>query len=179
MAKQIDDTKIYELYFEKEMTIKQVAKELGISTGSVCNHIKKNGWTSRRPAYNKVGTHLTEEHKQKISQYHKGKVLSNETRAKMSKSKFVGGVGYKKLRKDGYVEIHFPEHPSASKNGVILEHHLVMECVLGRRLRKDEVVHHINHNRSDNRVENLVVMTNSEHAFLHQEERRKNKEKKS
>jgi HNH endonuclease len=39
----------------------------------------------------------------------------------------------------------------------MLEHRLVMQQALGRPLAKDETVHHINHDRLDNRVQNLQL----------------------
>jgi Mor family transcriptional regulator len=50
----------------------------------------------------------------------------------------------------------------------ILEHRLVMEQHLGRKLKPTEVVHHINHNGLDNRIGNLqLISSNSEHIKLH------------
>jgi len=42
-----------------------------------------------------------------------------------------------------------------------------MERHLGRRLNRDEAVHHIDGNRDNNDIDNLRLMTNSEHAKLH------------
>lgn len=70
-------------------------------------------------------------------------------------------VGTRYLRKDGYVAVKI----GIRKYG--LEHRLVMEEVLGRDLTADEHVHHINGDRQDNRVENLIVLTNADHQRLH------------
>lgn len=66
--------------------------------------------------------------------------------------KFIGANGYVYVRHNGKYE---------------LEHRVVMEKYLGRKLREDEVVHHKNGVKTDNRLENLQLMTNSEHTKLH------------
>lgn len=47
------------------------------------------------------------------------------------------------------------------------EHRLVVERELGRPLSRHEHVHHINHVKTDNRPENLQVLTNTEHYAVH------------
>lgn len=49
----------------------------------------------------------------------------------------------------------------------MLEHRYVMELMLGRRLKRSEQVHHRNHDRLDNRPENLELVSSQEHGERH------------
>jgi hypothetical protein len=59
------------------------------------------------------------------------------------------------------------DHPKSTKNDYVLEHRVVVENSIGRMLKENEVVHHINEDKKDNRLENLQIMTRSEHASHH------------
>lgn len=71
-----------------------------------------------------------------------------------------------RLDPDGYVLVYEPEHPKAGNGGWVREHRLIIERVLGRILKRDEHVHHINGRKADNRFENLIVMNANDHAAL-------------
>lgn len=47
------------------------------------------------------------------------------------------------------------------------EHRLLMEIKLGRKLNLNEVVHHKNGDKKDNRLRNLEVMDKKKHSKLH------------
>jgi len=84
------------------------------------------------------------------------------------------GVGTKRVSTCGYVEIHLPGHILADKHGRVAEHRLVMSEHIRRPIEKTEHVHHINGDRSDNRIENLVILTKSHHNSIHKKEQVKN-----
>jgi hypothetical protein len=76
--------------------------------------------------------------------------------------------GGRKKHPEGYVYIYSPNHPCKDRAGYVLEHRLVMEQKIGRFLERKEVVHHINGQKDDNRIENLVLLKNqSAHIYEH------------
>ena len=89
----------------------------------------------------------TEEHKKNISEALKGE----------NSPTWKGG---KNFTVDGYVRIFKPDHPKCQKNGYILEHRLVMEEFLGRYVDSDERIHHIDYNKTNNKIENLHLCKN-------------------
>lgn len=70
-------------------------------------------------------------------------------------------------RASGYIHILSPSHPNAAKNGYVREHILVMSRKINRPIEKDEVVHHINGIKDDNRIENLILMKRTDHTSHH------------
>jgi len=67
----------------------------------------------------------------------------------------------------GYKLIYKPSHPDARSDGYIFEHRLVMEVKIGRRLLKKEYVHHLDHNKLNNNLNNLILINNSNHMKKH------------
>jgi hypothetical protein len=77
--------------------------------------------------------------------------------------------GGKNVGKNGYVRILIE-----GKGTYAYEHRIAMETFLGRKLVKGEIIHHKNHDRTDNRIENLELMIKNSYDSLETKNRWKN-----
>lgn len=196
-----DLTQQVAILYASGQSLKQVSEAMNVTIGFVRKALKVTG-TAPRPIRCKVGktpdhsnrvpspllARRTFDHDQAAALYLSGASLSQvasevgttaelvrkaldrmgiERRARGAQSgeanhQFVGGV---RPRADGYLI----QRGSRAKQ---LEHRVIAERALGRSLKADEVVHHINCNRNDNRPENLLICTQAYHMALHARMRR-------
>lgn len=124
-------------YVNDQKSIKEIAMEIGATPGAVNSALR---W---------IGLELRKSRAGLCIKYPNGRFGEDA-------SNWQGGVRH---RKQGYISIYKPDHPHTTKEGYVMEHRLVMEKHLGRILSPKELVHHINGNKSDNRIENLELIS--------------------
>ena len=104
------------------------------------------------------GKKLSKKHIRNLSKSHKGKFTGSNS------PQWKGG----RIKDEkGYIRIYKPNHPFCNPNGYIYEHRFVLEQKIGRILTTNEIAHHINEIRDDNRPENLKLFNKSTHPSYH------------
>jgi hypothetical protein len=81
--------------------------------------------------------------------------------------------GGKRSTSKGYRQVLCKEHPRADSSGYVMEHILVWEKESGISVPEGCCVHHINGDKSDNRIENLCLMVFGAHTTFHNLTKRK------
>lgn len=140
------------------MTITEAAREIGCSLSAI------RLWVTRR----KLEGKYVQKGKRQVLVLSRWSVYAfkeaNKNNTRIGRELRCRPYRRKPVISKGYRLVFKPEHPRAFFDGMVYEHVLVMESVLGRELSKTETVHHINRIRSDNRPENLKLYSSrSEH----------------
>lgn len=146
---KLDINQIKNMY-ESGMTQVEIAELLGVSQKVVWRFMKNNSIKPR--------------------------VAAKRDQTGANNHNWNGGIS---VNEKGYIKVRCPDHPR-EQNGYVFEHILVAERTIGRYLKfyenchpNNEIVHHNNEIKNDNRPENLKVMTHSDHIKLHNRLRRK------
>jgi hypothetical protein len=98
------------------------------------------------------------------------KTMKESSKLKITGVNSIDWKGQKIDTKHGLISgiyIPSPDHPNANQQGYVYEHRLVVEENIGRYLKPDEIVHHIDLDPTNNKIDNLLVLDSSEHTTLH------------
>ena len=188
---KISKEELEDLYLNQKLTTAEIGKLHGRGREAIRQRLIKFGIERRSPKECHEGYKPTAETLRKQSeglQREKhplwGKHHSKKTKKKMREShigQFKGENhpnwrGGQFIDVQGYVHVLVPEHPQADSKGYIRRSHLVAEEMLGRYLYSDEVTHHKNGIRDDDRPENIEVLTRGEHQSFHNRNKEKYRE---
>ena len=184
MLNHITDDELAALYWDKGLSGKEIASLLGCTPSAICLRMKASGIKTRhassypptdaqREAWKRNGKMMASLPQSQAARIVNGK----KNKGKRRRQDYEFG-GHEKKRRDGYIKVYAPDHPHCTADGYVMKHILVVEKEIGRYITKDECVHHINRIRDDNRIENLRLMTKSDHMSMHMKERYANRSEK-
>lgn len=156
----------------KGLSSEELAKKHGCSAVHILRMLKELGVESRSLSEAISISHARPEVKQKMSLASMGRTLTEE-----SKDKLRARVGSKNHNwrngltvTGGYLQFTNSQANGEHRNRLL--HAIICEYKYNRPLKNGEHVHHIDGNKMNNHPDNLIILSASDHAKLHAEERR-------
>lgn len=162
-SRALTEEKLREMYWGDGLSVRDISKKTGLSQSGI-NHLMTVYGIERRT----LSEAVRHARSVKKSSYFGRKQTKEEiekrvtTRKRNHKPIGVADNGR------GYLRY------TVGNNAGRLVHVVIMEDHIGRRLLPNECVHHINGDKTDNRLENLQLMTFGEHSSLHNSLRNNN-----
>ena len=152
------------LYVDDLKSIPIISKEISVPQSTVRYWLKEFGLLRDRADAVRIAAKQG-----RIGQHLKGikRVFTKEWKENISSARrrlFANSAKGITKKQNGYIE-----HTTGENKGRLV-HITIMEKAIGRRLSPGEVVHHVDHKRSNNELENLVLMSRSDHASMHAQE---------
>ena len=192
MSKQIDIDRelLFRMYHTEGTPAKEIAKRLNLSYSCVYNNIERYKipinpkrkfkipedklrelYVDKCLSLNKIAKIFKTEHRTVMYRL-KDMGIPIKTRKEIAckgKTHWNWKGGKIKDRRTGYIAIRLSTddpYYSMAKNSwdYVPEHRLVMARYLGRCLTEDEIVHHLNGVKDDNRIKNLGIVTRHNHS---------------
>lgn len=155
----LDIEEIVRLYTQEHKSTLQISKEMECSVMAIFRRLKAAGIETKSQSEVMKGRKLPDWHRQKIKE---GAEKRDQTGEK--NPHWRGGRSYTKSKNAIY--------PIIRVNGrYVKEHRYVVEQHLRRKLLRTEEVHHKDENKFNNDISNLVILSKSEHAKLHNADR--------
>lgn len=156
---KINKKKFKELFYKKRLSNKEIAKYFGVSPITISDYrwrhkLPVRGFANPPWLGKKLPKYMVEQIRQRM------KIQS-------AKEKNPNWKGGRYITKWGYVYIRVENNHPTAYRGYRKEHRYVMEKHLGRLLKSSEHIHHINGNKTDNRIKNLILISNSKHLKTH------------
>lgn len=144
---KLNPVEVDKLYWQKELSLLDIAKLLHCDMGTVRNTLIHHGHGTRSRS---EGTRLA--------------LSKRPKRIAPKGSKHWNWKGGRHKMHSGYIEVYKPEHPRATVRGYVLEHILVWEQTHHQPLPDGWVIHHLNGIKDDNRPKNLFGMPRGKHS---------------
>jgi len=156
----ITTIELNDLYWGQGLSTIAIGKLLGTSGSTIGNRMKELGVRMRTPSEYLCGHPMSLEARRKISEKQQSEKGNN-----WKGGRITDAHGYIRvaIRRDDFF---FPmsNHRGNEYRGYIMEHRLVMAKYLNRCLVPWEVVHHKNGIKTDNRLENLELLSMKGHT---------------